>query len=364
MKARLRQTLLYLIYLAFAVLVPLEFAVRHFIVAGRDYGYLVVEPDEQPFFRLADQYRDKHTTVRDGRREVLPRGARPEAVAFVGDSVTFGTHLPDVLTFVEQLQASQQKFDAYNFGVPGYGLPEIEQVIARVAMAGRYPTIVYTFNFNDIHPAMAGTLVLLTDSQRRFASLEQYDGWRGQLKEFGKDHWKTLYVAKDLYGRLLGLDAEARSRPQTDEQENQGAGATLCYQEASLQAQDDAFQKPDRLWKRMYVDPDLQAKLRATLRSMRDVSERGGSHLLLAVNYDLLLLEQGTDTQYKAIIEDAARAAGITVIATHDLFREHFRTCGFFGDPRHLGSVGSKLYAARLQESLQGVASAVPSKRL
>jgi hypothetical protein len=346
---------LYLLYCAAVVVLPIELFVRYYVIPGQNLGYLQIEADQFPFFRLKESFDSPAFTVRSGRREVLPRGSRPHAVAFVGDSVTFGTHVRDVDSYVEQVQRLQQVYDAYNFGVPGYGIPEIETVVSRLARENRYNAIVYTFNFNDVHAAMVGLLALLEDSDHRFASMDRYDGPVGWLKAFGKDHVKSLYALKyfgsNLSWRTLKAvfaGPEADSDPEPPRVKPQA----LCYDDILALSGQDTYQKPTRLWRAMYDDPQLIARLVGRLGALRQTVAAAGGRLFVAVNYDFLLFEKGTDAMYRRILDDVFHRSGVDIIDTYPLYHDHYRECGFFGDPRHPGPDGAHRLAALVNAAL------------
>ena len=335
---------LYCLYCALIILVPTELFVRYYLIPSQEYGYLQTDAAKFPFFRLKENFSSPGVTVRSGRRELQDRGGRARKVAFVGDSVTFGTHLGDADSYVEQVQSIQELYDAYNFGVPGYGLLEIESVITRLAREKCCDAIVYTFNFNDVHAGMTGLLPLLENASNRFASMDEYDGWLGGLKQLGKDHFKILYVLKYTWSNLSlwkSAPAPVAAEPRPP-----------CYGDILAMSEDETYQKPNRLWRVMYRDPQLIAKLGKQVRGLKTQVQSSGGRFFVAVSYDLLMFEEGTDETYRSIMDDVLRGVGVEVIDTHPLYREHYKECEFYADPRHLGRMGSRLLAELVHANL------------
>lgn len=332
------------LYCALVVLVPTELFVRYYLIPRQEYGYLQTDSANFPFFRLKENFSSPTVTIRSGRREFQVRGKRTRKVAFVGDSVTFGTHLRDTDSYVEQVQRIQELYDAYNFGVPGYGLPEIESVVARLAGEKCCDAIVYTFNFNDVHAGMTGLLPLLENESNRFASMDKYDGLLGGLKQLGKDHIKSLYVIKYVWSNL----SLRESAPAPDGAEPRPP----CYGDILEMSAEQTYQKPNRLWQPMYRDPELIAKLRDHVRALRAKVESSGGRFFVAVSYDFLFFEEGTDGTYRSIMAGVLRRSGVDVIETYPLYRTNYKECDFYADPRHLGRMGSRLLAELVHAEL------------
>lgn len=338
------QITLYCLYCALIIVVPTELFVRYYIIPGEDHGYLQVDSAAFPFFRLKGNFSMPGVTIHSGRREFQVRGRRARAVSFVGDSVTFGTHVGDADSYVEQVQRIQELYDAYNFGVPGYGLPEIRSVVAQLLREGRYDAIVYTFNFNDIHAGMSGMLSLLENENNRFASMDRYDGLVGRLKQFGKDHFKTLFVLRYL-GSKFAL-RKSITEPSAVEPR------LYCYRDVLAMSAGDAYEKPNRLWQVMYRDPELVAKLHDYFRQLRTMVELSDCRFFVAVTYDFLLFKDGTDEAYRSIIDYVLRSSGVDLIDTYPLYRQYYKECDFYADPRHLGKMGSRLLAEFVHANL------------
>src|SRR4030042_5213071 len=95
--------ILYIIAILFATGILFECYTRYHVIAT-SFSYIKVVPDQFPKFKLIDKYQSNWITIRNGRRELAQRGKRPQRIAFIGDSVTFGSGVSDSVTFVELFQ--------------------------------------------------------------------------------------------------------------------------------------------------------------------------------------------------------------------------------------------------------------------
>lgn len=75
-------------------------------------------------------------------------------VAFVGDSVTYGSAIPEEDTFVALLNAECARrglpFDALNCGAPGYDCDNVRLVLEHLVLPRAPDAVVYVFVFNDV----------------------------------------------------------------------------------------------------------------------------------------------------------------------------------------------------------------------
>lgn len=333
---------IYLIYLI-GLLAVFEFAGRLVIeCSSTPSSLLTTKLDEFPFFSLKPSYVSNWVNVRNGRRELLPRGERSRRIAFVGDSATFGVGVEDSRIFTEVLQKEDNTTDFYNFGVPGYGIPEIESLVNRLAESGEYDSIVYLYNYNDIFPSMSGLLQLLQDPKHRFRVIENYQGLHGMVKLFLKDHMKSLFAIKACYNSFFskksahGIGYSPTIPPQSETQLEQ-------------MALRDSLPQLMLLWEKAYADPTVARDLGNIVSGMKRVCEDHGVNFIVAVHHDYYFVKHSMKIP-RTIIESTFRKLDVNFLDTYPMYREHYLETGFYSDPGHLGVVGHRAMAALLKK--------------
>lgn len=231
-------------------------------------------------------------------------------------------------------------FDAYNYGVPGYGFVEVEDTIdGALAENGPFDIVVYTFNFNDIHPMTVGYLSLLKSGENRFATLDDYQGAYGSVKLFAKDHFKSFFVFRDLFANRSVLAAEQGS-----------VLDAILAKEPPIQCYDDLVRETGfgehrqllYLWGQMYRDPLLIERLADRLVAMRSRIERGSTEFYVLVFYDFHIME-GDGIFFMEMINGILADAGVRVVDTYPLFKRNYRECDFYSDIGHPGKLGNRL---------------------
>lgn len=265
-RARVRKKLVYTSICISATLtcivVVLEAAIR-LLVIPRNFSVYHVTRGQFPFYRLVESYESRTTTIKKGRRERALRGDRSLRIAVVGDSVAYGGGVSDEDSLCELLQNRQQVFDVYNYGVPGYGLLEVKSVISEL-LVEHWDAVVYIYNFNDLHPAMAGWLSLLKNSKNRLTSIYHYDPEPyGRLKGFIADHFKSALVLKPEIENIL-----TRALTRETDTTNLDAGNGILVQQPQKSYADikrlakrRSFQRSFTIWKRIYADEQMLEKV-------------------------------------------------------------------------------------------------------
>ena len=333
------------------IFLPIEYYVRyHFIT--RNFWYLEICRNEFPFFKLTKEYHSGGVTIHDSRREFSQRQGRKFRVAFVGDSVTFGAGASDEDSYVEKVQNGQDIFDAYNFGVPGYGIPEVESVIQSRIKNQNFQWVVYTYNLNDLYPAMAWNLPLLTRPETRFTTIEEQNGLKGRVKLFIKDHAKSVIIIKNILSKLF----ESFPHKSQGDTGKDLAGASQtplkkCYEYIKKEAQSDVDERSYQVWSSIYLNPEWMDRLCLRLKSLKNQTESGGVKLVVIIFCDFLVL----DHQRKDLIsslEHVFERAGIDYLDFYPLFLPHYRECDFYSDPTHPGPVGYAYMAQWISEYL------------
>jgi hypothetical protein len=102
---------------------------------------------------IVDGSRRMHVN-RDGFREAGDRPfPQPVQIGVLGDSVTFGIGLTTARApsevLQEELDPKAERVKVFNFGVPGYALPQLAALLRRADAAYHPQTIVYLMNMND-----------------------------------------------------------------------------------------------------------------------------------------------------------------------------------------------------------------------
>ena len=340
--------------LVFAVF--LEIAVRK-ILLPKGFRYIEVTSDQFPFFRVIDSYKDGAITIRDHRREGLPRGDRKRRIAFVGDSVTFCANTYDSGCFVEMIQEKQGEFDVYNFGVPGYGLSEIDVVVRDILKKGHYDYIFYLFNINDVHSAMPVQLALLEDGRHRITSLNYYSGWRGRLKQVLKDSYKTPFYLN--YARSVYLGQSPTKGGQMDLRSPSSLKSASfvpttggCEEGYFEKLRNDPFtQNVFPVWKKIYSDENVREHVRETLLSLRKEGSLRGSEFLVAPFYDFSIMDDPSESVLASFSNNFQTAFSLNSLP---LFKGHYRECRFYADPGHLARVGNEYLARFFLDFLSG----------
>ncbi|MCB0404913.1 MAG: SGNH/GDSL hydrolase family protein [Bdellovibrionales bacterium] len=330
---------------AVCALAAVEFGVRRWVLP-QNFLYIQVNPDTSPFFGLVDRYDVFPVSIRDHRHEGAQRGGRRSGIAFVGDSVTFCANVKIEDCFVEQLQNSQTLFDAYNFGVPGYGIVQVEQQLDKVFEKAPIDWVVYTFNFNDIHSAAPVLLTLLEPESDRLVALEDYQGPKGSLKKYLRRYYQTPLVLNYFYSTLSAPTPEVFSgavgakslapKPQQD-----------CLATMKTAAQGYLYRTLFPVWEKMYTDPKVVEKLSGAFARLKNKVEAHGARLVVIASYDFLIVDKKNSAIPEAF-RLATEQAGIDTVNLYPLFASHYSECSMYSDPGHPGKLGHRLLARRL----------------
>lgn len=333
----------YFILIGFVVFSIVELFVRTQIVP-KDFLYFEVNSGEFPFYKLVKSYQEDGITIRNHRREYYPRGARLEKIAFVGDSVTFGSGLKDEETFVELVQKKQDLYDVYNYGVEGYGLTEISKVIDQVLESGGYRKIIYTFVFNDTYPAMAGLLPLMSTEENRFSTIERYQGAYGVLKLFLKDYAKSIIVLKGIIGSMGKPSEGDRVLMELEYEEENDSRCSRSYEYMKKVAQNKSYIVNYNTWLKQYKDQMLLDELELAIRHLREKVESQGVELVVMVHYDFLTMDNGKSAAHVVSgIRSVLSHAGVTSIPSFQAYESNYKDCGFYYDAGHHGKKGAEV---------------------
>ncbi|MDH5730275.1 MAG: SGNH/GDSL hydrolase family protein [Gammaproteobacteria bacterium] len=327
-------------------IVVLEVSVRVLIIpfSLKKLEYFSIENGKLPFFKLVEEFHSDTINIIHGRRELAKRGDRAHRVAFIGDSVTFGSGVNDEKSFVEQIQTGQNIFDAYNLGVPGYGLPEIESVVNTMQHKA-YDAVVYTFSANDSYTAMAGLLPLLTNNSNRFLSIEDFQGGYGLIKQFTKDHFKSLILIKSAIGQL-NID-DKQSTIVNSETSNH----LNCYETKKFHAHSQAIQTNYQVTNQIYSNPVYLNSVKKRLRRIRDRVKLIGSKFILSAAHDFPMVDNN-NRLFNIALQNIALDLTIPFIDTFDVYSQNYKQCGFYVDPGHPGVLGSTLLAQKIISEL------------
>ncbi|MEZ4750990.1 MAG: SGNH/GDSL hydrolase family protein [Bdellovibrionota bacterium] len=329
----------------FCTLAAVEIGIRHWVLP-QNFLYIQVAPDKSPFFGLVDRYDVFPVSIREHRHETAPRGGRKHSVAFVGDSVTFCANVKIEDCFVEQLQSVQTLFDAYNYGVPGYGIVQIEQQLEEVFAKTPVDWVFYTFNFNDIHSAAPVLLTLLEPEKDRLIALEDYQGQKGFIKKTLRKYYQTPLVLNYFYSTLSTPSSQVLSSAVGGESKATPAKQD-CYKNMKNEAKGYLFRTLYPVWEKMYADPAVIDKLSLAFQRLKQKVESHGARLAVLASYDFLILETNNETLPEAFGE-ATKRAGIDTIDVYPIFKKHYAKCGFYSDPGHPGQLGYRLMSRRL----------------
>jgi hypothetical protein len=259
-------------------------------------------------------------------------------IAFVGDSVTFGSGVNDHENYVEFIQRKQLHFDAYNYGVPGYGIIEVEETVENI-IKDNFDIVIYTYNFNDIHPMTVGYLSLLMKADTRFASIDQFQGNWGIIKLFLKDHFKAAFVFRDLILNKSIFLMEKISQEAVFEDEP----PVMCYDDLVIHMKNEGHQQLLSLWEKMYSTPLLLEKLNDRFSSMNSKTTSAHVDFFVLVFYDFHIMEQ--DGQFfHEIINDVLARSKVKTIDTYSFFERYYKECTFYSDIGHPGKLGNEQF--------------------
>lgn len=332
-----RKWLLYIVSVMVFYGVAVEWFCRKFIIS-KNFLYFQVEADRFPFFRLKDDYKENGVTIREGRRELAPRGGRKHKIAFVGDSNTFGVGAADESSYPELLQSLQFSWDVYNFGVPGYGLPEVGAVVNRITREGRYDIVAYNFNFNDLLVAMSGYLPLLSTEENRIRIVDDFQGKYGRVKLFAKDHLKSMFLIRSLLEQKG--DGEKTGPKKTD----------------TCPSSSWAASEPPIIYSyfdKLYSDEGALTKAAKYLQQMKDSVQAKGSRLVVFLHYDFPFFTSLSDVSIRRA-KSLLQSLQIDYWETFPIYSQHFQECEFYSDPGHLGALGNRHLAIELKKRLVG----------
>ena len=341
-KRAIRLGALYFLGLLLVCALSVELFVRYWVIP-RDFLYFKVEQNHFPYFRLTDEFQSGRVNITQGRRELTPRGSRAHKIAFVGDSNTFGLGASDSETFPEQLQQRQTTWDTHNFGVPGYGVYEVNARVKELSKE-HFDVIAYNYNVNDAIVAMFLYLPLMGSAESRLTTMDAYEGSYGWLKLFAKDHIKSLFVFPALVGALAGPREISSVTPMTSDD----VVAEDCFQ--SLSSQTDPLPKPYHVLSKIYADKKIQQRLAAKLKEMKTTVEKENGRFMVFLHHDLPLMTRLTDINDSVV--NIFQMAGVDYIDTKPMYTEHYKECGFYSDPPHLGPKGNEYLAALLKDYL------------
>ncbi len=340
----------------------LELFVRG-VILPRDFSFLEVTPGQFPYFQLVEEYKAPWVTVKNRRREALPRGERQHRIAFVGDSVGFCATVSDENCFVEQIQKRQDHFDTYNYSVPGYGLLEVRSSVEKALEQKSFDTVVYVLNFNDIYPAQAVLLSLLSTPETRFASVDDYGSRRDKARGFVKDNFKLLPTAK----YLAGIVGPALARRLSNEPTNEtNLDANLPAEQAvqpSLSCHEQVVEELERgpsaylykrvypAWQKMYRDPELLSRLATVLKEMKASANKKGARFLVVPFHDLVFF-LNQDRSINNILLGLLKKQGIDYLDTYNAMENDYKACGMFRDPGHPGWYGNRILGREILNEL------------
>jgi len=324
----------------------IELYVRNFVI-NKNFGIYQVDKNTFPHYRLIDEFSSPRITISNNRREQGSRGDRERRIGFIGDSVTFGIGVSDSAAYTEILQASQNKYDIYNYGVPGYGLVESAVMLDSILSQRKYEVIVYTFNFNDIHPLSPGYLSLLKDSGTHFSTIDNYQGSWGKYKLWTKDNLKFLFVLKELWQKdNIWVDPApigSNSLPEYFK--------AKCYDDLLAECKHGEHLKLLQLWLNMYSDPKLLSSLRKKFLQMDKKAQAHGTQLVILPFYDFHIMEYHASF-FKTALHSLLSNNQISYIETFPLFEKEYRECGFYSDVGHPGIRGNELIAELILQKL------------
>lgn len=333
--------LIYLVCCGVFVVGTMEIYVRT-VVLRQNFRYFDIHSGRVPAHSLQPTYQVKGITIRSGRREVLPRGARAQRAAMLGDSVTFGTGVDDSSNWTELLQAGQSAWDIYNFGVPGYGLVEVTNTLNRLLMEGsgkkKWDLVVYCYNLNDPYPAMQGYLPLLTTPASRITTFDEYQGYRGVMTLFAKDHLKSLICLRSA----LRLDSA-----------NRETAMVVNDTEADIQRMVKlrSVQRTYHTFRKVYSNPMVATEIIRALARMKGQVEQQGGQFAVTIFYDYLVMANHDQALHKQIAK-LFESAGVRFVDSWELCEAHHRDVKFYADPGHPGIVGNALLARLFQDQL------------
>jgi hypothetical protein len=265
-------------------------------------------------------------------------------VAFIGNSETYGVSNRDEDVFTERLQQSQGRYDVYNYGVPGYGVLEVEWSLGRAIREVHPQVIVYTYNLNDPVVAMAGLLPLLTTPETRFSTIEEYQGVYGRLKLLTKDHFKSLFVIPHVIRESVKV---IRESVKPSERSAATASPPRCLVEVEADLKDRAYATQYQIATQSHRDPRLLRKLKVVLERMAKTARYSGAQLLIVYHFDLPFVLH-RDLWVPQTLDELTARTGAERLNPYFLYSVHFRECGFYSDPGHLGALGHKYMAEAL----------------
>jgi hypothetical protein len=194
-----------------------------------------------PLEVIDDPSPDFHVTYRcnaDGFRAVQPREERAGAlpIAFVGDSFTFGVGIEEPDTFVELVAAARDDLRVANFGMPGFGVDQMERTLVHRVLREPPMVVVALFVLDDMTRCLSayrdragwtakpsftverGALVPLNEHngpsefQRWFAgTFYVAEAWRRAENKYGLEYGfgRRFELARALF---LAMSGECKAR--------------------------------------------------------------------------------------------------------------------------------------------------------
>ncbi len=274
-------------------------------------------------------------------------------LAIVGDSVAQCVSLDFSLCFSEVIQNEQNRFDVFNFGVVGYGIPEIEVVLNEVAASQAFNAALYVVNVNDVIDAMAVLLALKRDRRDRFANYYAYVGTPvGHLKKFLIDWFKFplvahYYLSPYFTGEKRVVESTLPPTPTASDPKNQTAPQEAKQDCArQLEKVKHTFDKTYPILESIYADPAVQKKLVEHLKGMNERLAAKNVKFVATLFLDYYFLQ--APSAIPNIVKKAAEEAGVTYLDPAETFRGWAGRCSLYTDLAHTSVEGSRIYGERL----------------
>lgn len=272
-------------------------------------------------------------------------------VAVLGDSITFGNHMPASATFADQLEArlADQQVEVLNFGVGGYDTLNEAALLEEHGVAFSPDLVVIGYCINDV--GVYSTNLTYIKSLERYSSaiynlrIFQYMGVQADRQKLAED-MATANGGDDFLRTYAGRIADV------------SGDGELARLQGELTEWVAAHPQPGKGhgFIESYTEPIRLGRIRYGLDWIQRLADEHGFQALLV---PIPLLHEAAHPEaydlVHEIVEREARLAGLDVLSVRDAFEgltpEDLRVRA--GDTVHLNPFGHKILAEELESWLR-----------
>ena len=316
-----------------------------------------LEPNEggKPNHRLVDTFIGEDITITNGRRETLKQKEPLETlrtVAFVGDSVVFGSGLPDNLVLANIIAKQMPSIQVLNFGVPGHNLNDYEHTLKSLK-PNSIDLVILQITPNDITIAVAGFLGLLYEHDHTITHYDEFsDDLIDKMKLLFQKHWKSAYVFGVLVKRY---SRNARSENERDKAYKEFSGKK-CIDEISKEYNENSKKLND------FLDLAYRNETKRTLfvTKLLTIVDHIENHLkaevIIIPNFGFHTFDSKNNSGFAGLF-NSVEVRHLNNKFFDPNYHSTWQECGYFADNGHPGELYNKTLAVDLVPMIESFIS-------